>query len=231
MKTSRIFKATDSVVDLINEDYDILPVLSRFSLPLGVGNKSIAELCLDADIDCNAFLFVVNFLLSGHLDTSKLLLVDPKDIVIFLQNSHNYFLDYKYPHIRANLLASLDPSHADINPILLKYFDDYVQQVRKHFKYEEERVFPYVRNLIDGGDCQGYTISQFSSQHDHEVEDKLDEMKNIIVRYYHTSVPYKMYDVLVDIYNCEDDLKQHTRIEDNILVPLVKLYERLNTLK
>lgn len=225
MKLSRIFKATDSVVDLINEDYDILPVLSRFSLPLGVENKSIGALCAEAGIDADAFLFVVNFLLSGTADAARLPKVNPVEIVAFLQNSHNYFLEYKYPHIRANLIASLDPAHADINPILVKYFDDYVEQVRNHFRYEEENVFPYIRSVAEGKPLEGYSISTFSSQHDHEVEDNLEEMKNIIVRYYRTSVPYRMYDVLVDIYNCEEDLKQHTRIEEGILVPLVKLAE------
>ena len=65
----------------------------------------------------------------------------------------------------------------------------------------------------------------FTRRHDHEVEGKLAELKNIILRYYSTSVPYKMYDVLVDLYNCEDDLKQHAQVEDNILVPLISELE------
>lgn len=53
----------------------------------------------------------------------------------------------------------------------------------------------------------------------------MNELKNIILRYYSTSVPYKMYDALVDIYNCEDDLKSHSQIEERILVPLVRKLE------
>ena len=70
-----------------------------------------------------------------------------------------------------------------------------------------------------------YNIGIFSRKHDHEVENKLAELKNIILRYYSTLMPYRMYDVLVDLYNCEEDLKQHAQIEDHILVPLIKRLE------
>ena len=227
MKKSRTFTEQDSVVDLINEDYDILPVLSRFSLPLGFGAKSIGELCAQSGINVQVFLLIVNFLLSGHIDTARLSSVSAREVAQFLHNSHNYYLQYKYPHIRANLLAALDPSHADINPIIVKYFDDYINEVQAHFSYEEQKVFPYVETLSEGDNYTGpYNIGMFTSRHDHEVEGKLAELKNIILRYYSTSVPYRMYDVLVDLYNCEDDLNMHAQVEDNILVPLISVLER-----
>ena len=226
MKISRNFNEHDSVVDLINEDYDILPVLSSFSLPLGFGSKTIGELCRESGINVEVFLLIVNFLLSGHIDATRLDSVTALEVARFLHNSHNYYLQYKYPHIKANLLAALDPAHADINPIIVKYFDDYIAEVGAHFSYEESTVFPYVEALTEGRADDAYSISMFTRRHDHEVEDKLAELKNIILRYYSTSVPYRMYDVLVDIYNCEEDLKLHAQIEDNILVPLITRLEK-----
>lgn len=221
MKLSRTFTEQDSVVDLINEDYDILPVLSRFSLPLGFGAKTIGELCAESGINTEVFLLITNFLLSGEIEARRFSVVTAGEVASFLHNSHSYYLQYKFPHIRANLLTSLDPSHADINPIITKYFDDYVSEVEAHFLYEETTVFPYVEALSQGNNDSSYNIGIFSRRHDHEVESRLSELKNIILRYYATSVPYRMYDVLVDLYNCEEDLKQHAHIEDHILVPLI----------
>ena len=225
MKNSRTFTEHDSVVDLINEDYDILPVLSRFSLPLGFGSKSIGELCGQSGINVQVFLLIVNFLLSGRIDTERLANVSAMEVTRFLHNSHDYYLEYKYPHIRANLTAALDPAHSDINPIIVKYFDDYINEVNTHFQYEEKTVFPYVESLTTGKSAGPYNIDVFSRRHDHEVEARLDELKNIILRYYTTSVPYRMYDVLVDLYNCADDLKLHAQVEDFILVPLIRELE------
>lgn len=222
MKYTAPFSTSDSVVDLVNADYDILSVLSRFSLPLGFANKSIGELCESSGINTDVFLLVVNFLLTGEIDHSRLGNVQAVDVVTFLHNSHDYYLNYKFPHIRANLTAALDPAHSSVNPVIVKYFDDYIRQVEAHFQYEEKKLFPYVRALANGGDTKRYKVDLFTSQHDHDVEEKLNELKNIILKYYTTSVPYRMYDVLVDIYNCEEDLEKHAQIEENILVPLLK---------
>ena len=224
MKINRLFTAEDSVVDLIEYDYNVLTVLSRFSLPLGFGHKTIAELCEDSGINTEAFLLVVNFLLSGEIDQLTLPCVSPADVAYFLHNSHEYYLSYKLPHIRANLLAALDAGHSDINPIIIKFFDDYTSLVKQHFSYEEGVVFPYVRALASGTPTD-YSIDVFRRQHDDEIEEKLSELKNIILRYYSTSMPFKIYDALVDIYNCEQDLKSHAQIENDILVPMISRIE------
>ena len=213
------------MVELIEHDYNVLTVLSRFSLPLGFGQKTIGELCEESGIHTDAFLLIINFLLTGEIDIATLPGVGPADVVYFLHNSHDYYLTYKLPHIRANLISALDESHKDINPIIIRFFDDYTTLVKKHFNYEEKVVFPYVR-LLSEGDNSDYIIDVFRRHHDDEIEEKLGELKNIILRYYSTSMPFKMYDALADIYNCEEDLKSHARIENDILIPMISRIER-----
>lgn len=219
MKISRIFTAKDNVIDLITEDYNILPVLSRFSIPLGFGNKTIEDVCNNAGININVFLLVINYILSGNLDKSNLRHISATDLVDFLHNSHDYFLLYKFPHIRQNLLNALDDSYSDVNPMITRFFDEYVSQAYEHFEYEERVVFPYIRNLSTG-EKSNYSIEEFKKHHD-ELGEKLSDLKNVILRYYTTSMPNKMYDVLVDLFNCELDIKSHTIIEDELLTPMV----------
>lgn len=109
------------MVELIEHDYNVLTVLSRFSLPLGFGQKSIGELCDESGIHTDAFLLIINFLLTGEIDSASIMKVSPADVVYFLHNSHDYYLSYKLPHIRANLISALDDSHGDINPIIVKF--------------------------------------------------------------------------------------------------------------
>ncbi len=74
------------------------------------------------------------------------------------------------------------------------------------------------------GEKSNYSIHTFQRNHD-EVGEKLSELKNIILRFYTTSMPNRMYDVLVDIYNAEEDLDTHKDIENHILIPLVTMIE------
>ena len=87
-------------------------------------------------------------------------------------------------------------------------------------------MFPYIEALTSGQSSE-YNIDIFRRQHD-EVGDRLAELKNIILRYYTTSMPYRMYDALVDIFNCEEDLESHADIENHILIPLIASMEQRN---
>lgn len=223
----RNFTENDTVVELIENDYNVLTVLSRFSLPLGFGDKTIGELCQESGINPSAFLLIINFLFTNKIDTRFINDVKATDIIYFLHNSHDYYLDYKFPHIHRNLESALDESHENINPIILQFFNDYIDLVKKHFNYEEEIVFPYVRDLCRGKKSQ-YNIEVFRRNHDDEIEQKLSELKNVILRYYSTSKPFKMYDALADIYNCEEDLKSHAAIENQILIPMIAGIENQN---
>lgn len=224
MKISRKFTPDDNIVDIVEYDYTLLPFLSRFSLPLGFGYKTIATVCDEAGVDVDVFLLIINFIISGHPDHETISNLNPLDIVEFLKNSHDYFLSYKFPHIRQNLLNALDQSHDDINPAIIGFYDDFVDKATKHFRYEERNLFPYVKSLVSGHSSK-YNIKIFCRQHD-EVANSLRELKNIILRFYTTAVPNKMYDVLVDIYNCEDDMDSHSDIENHILVPMVEKIEQ-----
>ena len=223
MKLTRNFSGKDSVIDLIREDYNILQILSRFNIPLGFQSKRIEDVCNENGIDTDVFLFIVNFILTGKIDSERLPVVSPVAIVDFLHNSHDYFLKYKCPHIRQNLVTALEESHSDINMAIISFFDSYMEEVKKHFNYEEKRVFPYIRSLVNG-DNSDYSINLFKRHHD-EIGEKLTELKNIILRFYTTSMPNKMYDVLIDLYNAEEDLDSHNDIENHILIPLITMIE------
>ena len=220
----RQLRYDDVIIDIINDDYTILPLLSRFSIPLGLGNETLNDVCRRNDIDVKALLLVLNYIRTGIIDSSYISVVSPLEVVRFLKNSHEYFINYKFGHIRKNLIAALDLETNPTNNLILKFFDSFVKKVEDHFRYEENTVFPYVENLVDGKKS-AYTIEIFERHHE-EVVDALAELKNIILRYYRTTAPNLMYDVLVDIYNCEEDLASHSDIENNLLIPMVYDLER-----
>lgn len=206
------------MADLVAADYNILPLLSRFNIKLGFGNDTIEQVCRQSDIDLDFFLLVVNFNLTGELEQTDRMKISAASVADFLHNSHDYYLGYKIPHIRANLTSALDAGQSDVNPMIVAFFDDFVNRLAEHFAYEEETVFPYIRALA-GGIRSDYSIDEFRRHHD-EVTERLDELKNLILRYYVTSTPNRMYDVLVDICNCEEDLESHSAIENAVLIPL-----------
>lgn len=220
------FVETDSMSLLVNRHYHVLLLMSRFGIKLGFGDKTIKEVCEDNSVDTNTFMAVVNMLIEGgkeskcSCDKDKLSITTLLD---YLHNSHNYFLGFKLPAIRAKLVEIVG-GEDQLSRAIISYFDEYVAEVNRHMKYEEQVVFPYVNDLINGGVSDEYSIEVFQKQHD-MIEERLSEFKNIMIKYYSAESTNEINNVLFDIFNCEYDLALHNAVEDYLFVPAIEAIE------
>ena len=201
------YKPTDKMIDLISDNYSLLQVMSRFGLSLGFGDKTVKEVCELNGVDCRTFLIVVNFMAEGfsRLDGDKDDISIPA-LIDYLRQAHIYFLDFSLPAIRRKLIEAIDCSQDDVAFLILKFFDEYTREVRKHMDYEEKTVFKYVDALIAGNAPKNYQISTFSKHHD-QVGEKLTELKNIIIKYCPAKANENLLNAaLFDIYACDEAL-------------------------
>lgn len=221
------YSATDKMSDLICENYSLLLVMSRFGLSLGFGDQTVEQVCKQQGVHTGTFLAVVNFMDDDcgvteeiHKEISVGALMD------YLQQAHSYFLDFNLPAIRRKLIDAIDCSQNEVAFLILKFFDEYVNEVRAHMEYENEVVFKYVNALLKGETTGDYNIAVFAARHN-QIEAKLTELKNIIVKYYPARSNNNMLNsVLFDIYSCEKDLCCHCRVEDYMFVPLIMEIEK-----
>ena len=220
------YKADEPMHSLITENYRTLPVLSRFGISLGFGDKTIGEVCVDNGVDIDMFLTIVNMMLDGDdtppppsSETSLMALVS------YLHNSHDYFLGYRLPSIREKLAETMEGDDSNLSRAIINYFDEYVAEVQEHMTYEERNLFPYVSVLLEGKIKPDYSVDIFRKQHD-KVEARLTEFKQILIKYYPAQSTNEINSVLFDIFNCENDLAFHNDIEDRLFVPAVMALEK-----
>ncbi|HJD75266.1 regulator of cell morphogenesis and NO signaling [Bacteroides reticulotermitis] len=221
------YKSTDKMADLISDNYSLLQVMSRFGLSLGFGDKTVKEVCEINGVDCKTFLVVVNFMAEGfsRFDSRDDGISIPA-LVDYLRQAHIYFLEFCLPAIRRKLIESIDCSQDEVAFLILKFFDEYMSEVRKHMDYEEKTVFKYVDALLQDEAPKGYQISTFSKHHD-QVGEKLTELKNIIIKYCPAEANTNLLNAaLFDIYACEEGLDAHCKVEDYIFVPAILRLER-----
>ena len=245
---------TDPMMDIVRDNYSLLQVVSRFGLSLGFGEQSVQAVCRASGVDTDTFLAVVNLLNrpeatdACHPDfgpargtREEMVALRLPTLLQYLRQSHAYFLDFCLPGIRRQLMEAIDCSmQNEMAFLLLKFFDQYMNEVRKHMQYEDTRVFPYVERLLeaaadaadvdeadtDEADAAGetpasFSIRQFATHHD-QIDAKLSELKNLLIQYYPASGNnYRLNAVLLDLYSCEQELAAHTRVEDHLFVPAV----------
>ncbi len=221
MFRSRRYNGDDRMCDLVGEHYPVLPVMSRFGIALGFGDGTIAEVCTANGVDTATFLAVVNLLMNQADGAALADEISVRALTDYLHNSHDYFLGFRLPAIRRKLIEAVDCSRSDVSFAILRYFDEYVAEVHKHMEYEEKNVFPYVEALLAGEKGSQYSMEAFRRQHD-QIEERLRELKNIIIKYYPTGSTNELNGVLFDIFTCEEELASHNAVENEIFVPAVE---------
>ncbi len=221
--TKTEFDANDTLRSLINRYPESLMVLRRFRISLGFGNATVGEVCAREGVDASTFLAVANYLCTGKKDDGS---IDLQSLMEYLRNSHDYFLGFALPSIRRKLIEALPVAQPDsVSLLILRYFDDYVEEVKVHMDYENRSVFPYVDALLAGNQANGFDIAKFESSHA-PLAPKLRELKEIFVSHYQVSGNEDLLNsVLYDIITCERDLLTHCAVEDNIFVPAVEHLE------
>ncbi len=218
------YRSTDSMSALICDNYPLLQVLGRFNIPLGVEEKSIGEVCAESNVDTTTFLAVINLMLNKKNASYKVCLdgVMIEYLMLYIRNSHQYYLELRLPKIRKKLVAAL--SDNKLSDLLIKYFDDYVIQIKEHLNYEEKELFPYIESIKDNLDRGSYSVDIYSKQHDH-IDEPLTEFKNVLIKYYKGESTFEIMGVIHDLLSCADDLKVHNLVEDKLLVPLIQKIE------
>ncbi len=224
------YHATDKLSYLISDNFQILMVMSRFNISLGFGEKSVADVCRCQGIDCDTFLAVANFISgdqSGFSTDGEQPQFSLVALMDYLKNAHDYFLDFSLPLIRRRLIEAIDCTTSNnVAFLILKFYDEMVGEVRKHMEYENDMVFSYVNELLDGRLRPHVSIRQFVRGHS-RVDEKLRELKNIIIKYYPERDNNNLLNaVLFDIFNCEQDINSHRQVEDCMFIPAVSVIER-----
>ncbi len=213
-----MYKSTDKICDLMAHEEDAIQIISRFGLEMGVGEQTIAQVCEAHDVHTPTFLAVVNYKVFHH----KAL---PDDIDIptlqrYLQNAHNYFLNFRLPRLRRALIEAIIPADptTKIPGLILRCYDEFVEEIRTHIEHENAGLF---------------------EEHEHDDEritGKLTEIKNLIIKYYpgassrqsgedrvrsaeEGTITYLLISVMSDLWHTEHDFADHCAIEDDILRP------------
>ena len=223
MMKSRIFSGDGRLSDLITAHASLLALLPRLGVPLGFGDRSVADVCEQSGVDTGFFLLICNVhTFNNYVPTTATILgTDMTGLVPYLEKSHRYYVDKRLPHIERHLDAIAQKLEGRIGQVLISFFQEYKKEVEEHFSHEECNVFPHIRALMAGKRDTSYNIGMFLHNHS-DIEGKLDDLLNIIFKYLPPQVDDdNVTDVVYDILRLSEDLKKHTFIEEKIMVPLV----------
>ncbi|MBQ9462519.1 MAG: helix-turn-helix transcriptional regulator [Bacteroidales bacterium] len=214
--------------ELVEANFHLLGILSRLGIRGSFSDHTVEEICNRYFIDPDTFILICTVYSGREIKPTEEQLRHCKaeDLLLYLHSSHEYYVNSALAKLAPSIEEMIRPTQPVRQKVFRQFFNDYRTELEKHFAYEEQVVIPYVRQLLEDKVPSGYSISRFREAHSN-IEESLSDLKNLIMQ----SMPPECdgeprIEVLSNIFHLQEDLKHHTYIEDDILVPLVELYEK-----
>ena len=232
------FNENSRLADIIDTNHLLLPVINRLGIKLGFENQTIKQACKKQNLDLKFFIEIINVFHNENYFPEKKLLHFPVLLVIdYLKETHKYYIEYIIHETDRLIEKLLNNNVHPENEIIRKFYIKYKEELISHIGFEEQKVFPYILMLDSTTDSdnhkksflnkyKNYTITNFEDEHSN-IDEKVNDLKNIIIKYlppdYNIHIGNALLSTLILF---EKDLKSHTRIEDKILIPKVKILEK-----
>jgi regulator of cell morphogenesis and NO signaling len=225
----------DPLFRVVLENLQLLPLLPRFNLKPGFGERSVEEVCRERGVNTDFFLEIANaYLDEMYVPGEGFSLFPLSTMVDYIRATHSYYTDIALPSVEEKIFRLLEGSSLSEKEIALvtDFFNDYKQDFMVHLSQEEDQVLPYILELerqsaLDIPErefiqkLRAYSISEFEKEHD-RLEISLKHLSELIIKY----LPpfdnlHLCHEVLNDLSMLMKDLVDHADMEDKVLIPRV----------
>ncbi|MPM80343.1 hypothetical protein SDC9_127390 [bioreactor metagenome] len=187
--------------ELLTEHSELIPVVNRFGIKLGVGEKTIGKICLENDLNINFILAILNVYLDEEYDPDKDLdTFDVSLIVDYLKRTAENYMQVLVPNIEKHFtpfIAMNDGENKELK-LLHKIFYQFKSGLSEHLQQGLEQLSDYPNEL-------------------------LHDLKNIIIK--HISGNYNQnlaYAVIFSITALEKELHIYNRLLNKLLLPKLR---------
>lgn len=228
-----LVNATIKLSEVVEENPSLIPVINRFGIRLGLGDKSVRTICTEHSLDEDFFLTVINtFLNESYFPERKLQTFHTSQTVDYLTKTNQSYSQFQLPNIERHLssfIAMGGSNNATLN-LIGKFFASFKEELLLRIENDKLYWFPHCLDLSEKLKESKEVINLVSSQtnDDDSIEALLYDLKSILIK--HLSGEYNenlCYAVIFSICSLEKDIKQHNRIRYRILSPMVDTMEKL----
>lgn len=214
-----LFNKSSRLSEAILENPQLIPVVNRLGVALGVGEQSIGSVCAHAHIDPDFFLSIVNTFLDKDYFPA-----DPQDTftlsktVDYLRKTAAYYLSAQLPNIERHFSSLLARSGSDNNLGLLRgFFDDMKAQMTECLHYDSQVLFP----ALERGEVPPDMDRSVSGHR--EVEEKLHDLLCFFVVHLRGEYDRNLCMAVVSaVFSLDNDYRQNNRIRSRILFPFMQ---------
>lgn len=184
--------------DVLMEHNELIPILNRFGIRLGVGDKTVLQLCDDHGLNPDFILTILNvYLDENYLPDASLSLFDAEVVADYFQSTVESYIHALIPNIGKHLNAFIAISGSDnkelgvLNNLFLKFKEKMMEYLQNQTLFDDD--FPY---------------------------ELLHDLKNILIKHLSKELNQNLiHAIIFSVHSFEKDLAIHNRLREKVLRP------------
>ena len=183
---------------VLAQHHILIPIVNRFGIRLGVGDKTIENICDEQDLNIDFILTIMNvYLDESYVFDSNLTHLELEPIATYFNETIQNYLQSLVPNIEKHLhafIALSDPNNKELR-VLQKVFFQFKEELTQHLEKGLKHTGAYPHEL-------------------------LRDIKSILIKHVSGNFNQNLcYAVIFSVGSLESDLIIHNRLRNSILKP------------
>lgn len=216
--------------EVIVDEPSVVPVINRFDIVLGVGDRTIKSICKEKGIDTSFFITILNaFIHESFFLENVTGAFNAGDVVDYLRKTNNSYLRNQLPNIERHFAALISRSDSNNNlPLLFNFYREVKTEIERRIDSDNQWF-----NAIISAEQSNSEVSVAGNAVQAEsdsIEDKLSDLINMFVIHLRGDYDRNLcHAVLFAVISLEKDICQNNRICNRVLRPLVDALNSRNS--
>lgn len=216
--------------EVIVDEPSVVPVINRFDIVLGVGDRTIKSICKEKGIDTSFFITILNaFIHESFFLENVTGAFNAGDVVDYLRKTNNSYLRNQLPNIERHFAALISRSDSNNNlPLLFNFYREVKTEIERRID-SDNQWFDAIISAEQSNSEVSVAGNAVQAESD-SIEDKLSDLINMFVIHLRGDYDHNLcHAVLFAVISLEKDICQNNRIRNRVLRPLVDALNSRNS--
>lgn len=216
--------------EVIVDEPSVVPVINRFDIVLGVGDRTIKSICKEKGIDTSFFITILNaFIHESFFLENVTGAFNAGDVVDYLRKTNNSYLRNQQPNIERHFAALISRSDSNNNlPLLFNFYREVKTEIERRID-SDNQWFDAIISAEQSNSEVSVAGNAVQAESD-SIEDKLSDLINMFVIHLRGDYDRNLcHAVLFAVISLEKDIRQNNRIRNRVLRPLVDALNSRNS--
>ena len=216
--------------EVIVDEPSVIPVINRFDIVLGVGDRTIKSICKEKGIDTSFFITILNaFIHESFFLENVTGAFNAGDVVDYLRKTNNSYLRNQLPNIERHFAALISRSDSNNNlPLLFNFYREVKTEIERRID-SDNQWFDAIISAEQSNSEVSVAGNAVQAESD-SIEDKLSDLINMFVIHLRGDYDRNLcHAVLFAVISLEKDIRQNNRIRNRVLRPLVDALNSRNS--